>query len=398
MQFHKDLLNDDGFVSPDESLNKTAETEGRQTQTDTDSKNEKPTKKGKAKRKQKKRAKKEEQKLNETFSMDEEEVGEAKPKIPEPKVEKPVKRGKRKQKDCTLEPSTASEPEAADSVIEKNMTDVSSVVESEPERKTQEPPGKKTKKRARKASSKDEKKVEEPVLQVPNDEPLKERKRRVRKASKKEDDKKEEPVVEAKSPPKETVAQKRGRSSRGSVQNTSIESNIEQEQVKPPVKRLKKSSSFTIIPSVTKPETPVVSKTEEKKKTPLPAAAAQPSRLPRKSIFTTPAKVLATPASTKKQALPSTSIPKPKAKAAPNFAELHQKQFNKMQSVDEYVEKKKARTEAVKTPAKALVSNITNTTATSKPLTPKGMKFNFVSGKIDTKVYCKMIITHNFTR
>lgn len=96
------------------------------------------------------------------------------------------------------------------------------------------------------------------------------------------------------------------------------------------------------------------------------------------------------------QPLPITSSI-PKRKAAPNFAEIHQKQFDKMQSVDEYVEKKKTRNEAIvtgsalknklnattlqqtpaKTPAPAANANA-NASQSKEP----SLKFNFVSGKI----------------
>ena len=117
--------------------------------------------------------------------------------------------------------------------------------------------------------------------------------------------------------------------------------------------------------------------------------------------------VVATPMSTKKgvQFPSGTSTSKLKPRAAPNFAEIHQKQFEKMQSVDEYVEKKRQRTEtvsasAVKTmiPRKRSIAktpndNIKNRTIPSpNPAVPSTnptpaartkLNFNFVSGTLN---------------
>jgi len=88
-------------------------------------------------------------------------------------------------------------------------------------------------------------------------------------------------------------------------------------------------------------------------------------------------------------------IPKlAKAKAAPNFSEIHKKNFMKMQSVDEYVEKKQVRSAAVTasaksfrtqpmistvsaTPSESVKSRLFPTPASEKP---PPIKFNFVSG------------------
>lgn len=89
-----------------------------------------------------------------------------------------------------------------------------------------------------------------------------------------------------------------------------------------------------------------------------------------------------------------------KSRAAPNFAEIHQKNFLKMQSVDEYVEKKRKRTETMTASAKTVrTKSVLNNTATphaKPPVAPKSkaatmqdsctapstkdIKFNFISG------------------
>ena len=105
-----------------------------------------------------------------------------------------------------------------------------------------------------------------------------------------------------------------------------------------------------------------------------------------------------TPATaSKKVALPSrdqnltSNIPKlAKAKAAPNFSEIHKKNFLKMQSVDEYVEKKlMARTaSAVKNRDKSVVDGVATPRDHIKsrlfptPSSEKPIKINFVSGKL----------------
>ncbi|KZS20355.1 Uncharacterized protein APZ42_012986, partial [Daphnia magna] len=86
-----------------------------------------------------------------------------------------------------------------------------------------------------------------------------------------------------------------------------------------------------------------------------------------------------------------------KPKAAPNFAEIHQKNFLKMQSVDEYVEKKRNRTETMAASVKIVrAKSVLNNTVTPQAIAPpkskaamqdisttpvaKDIKFNFVSG------------------
>ena len=393
LEFHKNLLNDKEYVSSDETPNKS---ESDCKQSDADSK--KTAKKGKGKKKMAKKSKKQEAKLNETFSMDEEEAEEPKIEAPAPEPEKPAKRkrGKRNpsQKDENKEPEEAK----VDPNIENNMTDIS--MPSEEEAKMQEPPKKKVKGRARKTSKKDTDSKEEPAVEqkeepklkrtlrsslnnVETKEVVKQTKEEPERESDIKEQTKEESERESDIKEKEQAPQKRTRSSRGSV------SLQESEPEKPPVnKRLKKSSSFTVSPSIPNNESQIVSKTEEKRKTPL---QAKQSRLPRKSIsFNTPAKPVATPASVKKQ--PPTSIPKPKVKGPPNFAELHQKQFDKMQSVDDYLEKKRARTEAAKTPAKApltVAANQKTPSVSASTKTPgKDIKFNFVSGEYNSYAKC----------
>ena len=122
----------------------------------------------------------------------------------------------------------------------------------------------------------------------------------------------------------------------------------------------------------------------------------------RKSVgivnFNSVKKNVATPGTaSKKPALPSrdqnstSHIPKPtKAKAAPNFSEIHKKNFMKMQSVDEYIEKKlQARTaSAVKSREKSVVDGAVTPRDQVKsrlfptPASEKPIKINFVSGKL----------------
>lgn len=370
LEFHKNLLDDKEYVSPDESVDKS-EPEGKQVDSDA----KRTVKKGKGRKKMTKKAKKEETKLNETFSMDEEEAELPQVEAPAPEPEKPAKRKREKRNLSKKEDTKEPEEVKVDPSIENNMTDIS--MPSEEEARAQEPPKKRVKARARKTSKKDAATKQEPVVEQGEPEgSLQGSTNRIERKQIVEEAKEEPKVVKE----KEQAPQKRGRSSRGSVGNQ------EPEPEKPPVnKRLKKSSSFTISPSVATTEAPAVSKTEEKRKTPLPS---KPSRLPRKSInFATPAKPAATPASVKKQA--PTNIPR--VKPPPNFAELHQKQFDRMQSVDDYLEKKRARTEATKTPAKAPLSNATAKTST--PAVPtktpgKDIKFNFVSGEYNSSGQC----------
>ena len=118
------------------------------------------------------------------------------------------------------------------------------------------------------------------------------------------------------------------------------------------------------------------------------------SRKLTQTLSSTPAKVVAlTPAASAKKAVQfnaATNIPKlTKPKAAPNFAEIHQKNFLKMQSVDEYVEKKRARTETMSSAKTVRTKSVlNNATPQAKPVvtkskTPENVKFNFVSGKKD---------------
>jgi hypothetical protein len=114
----------------------------------------------------------------------------------------------------------------------------------------------------------------------------------------------------------------------------------------------------------------------------------------------------------------SSNIPKmAKRKAAPNFAEIHQKHFLKMQSVDEYVDKKRARTDTMNASAKAVRTKSVLNNAQTKPSTPQvktdapvttesiatptakpDMKFNFVSGNNSRKIAIMYFIyTSSFT-
>jgi len=166
-------------------------------------------------------------------------------------------------------------------------------------------------------------------------------------------------------------------------------------------RKLKRSNGFTVEPLVLK----------QKVATPPVHAAAVPgsAKKPftpnlRRTTMEVTAAGSATPPLMKMPATPATVVKSvrkvipaqplhitssiPKRKAAPNFAEIHQKQFDKMQSVDEYVEKKKTRNEAIVT-GSALKNrlNATIQTPTKTPaatatnaLNKTPLKFNFVSG------------------
>ena len=166
-------------------------------------------------------------------------------------------------------------------------------------------------------------------------------------------------------------------------------------------RKLKRSNGFTVEPLVLKQKvaTPPVHAaavpgsakkpfTPNLRRTTMEVTAAGSATPPLMKMPATPATVV----KSVRKVVPSQPLPItssiPKRKAAPNFAEIHQKQFDKMQSVDEYVEKKKTRNEAIvtgsalknrlnatlQTPAKTPAATATN--APSK--TP--LKFNFVSG------------------
>lgn len=120
----------------------------------------------------------------------------------------------------------------------------------------------------------------------------------------------------------------------------------------------------------------------------------------RKSVgninFSSAKKNAATPGTaSKKSVLPSrdqsltSNIPKlAKAKAAPNFSEIHKKNFMKMQSVDEYLEKKvQSRTaSAMKNRDKSVVDGAATPRDKVKsrlfPTPNSALKINFVSGKL----------------
>lgn len=181
----------------------------------------------------------------------------------------------------------------------------------------------------------------------------------------------------------------------------------------PSMKNSTKSNSTAVAPaSLPVPQDSNPSVLVERK-TLLQRTSSHPVRS-RKSTanFNTPAKVALTPAVSAKKAVQFTAstdnsnLPKlVKRKAAPNFAEIHQKNFMKMESVDEYVDKKRTRTETMNASAKtvrtksvftnsstpqAKPSSIpnakTNSTITTESIpapmkTQQDMKFNFVSGK-----------------
>lgn len=120
------------------------------------------------------------------------------------------------------------------------------------------------------------------------------------------------------------------------------------------------------------------------------------------TISSTPAKITVTSTGSAKKVFTASSetnhTPKlGKPKAAPNFAEIHQKNFLKMQSVDEYVEKKRNRTETMAASVKIVrAKSVLNNTVTPQAIAPpkskaamqdisttpvaKDIKFNFVSG------------------
>ena len=129
--------------------------------------------------------------------------------------------------------------------------------------------------------------------------------------------------------------------------------------------------------SIEAPSTPVNKKEpEEGKATRMSMSQPRPVR-PVVLIPSTPASARKAVQFTSSSAKKPTTLTKPRA--APNFAEIHQKNFDKMQSVDEYVEKKKARTEALKatgatTPAPAPVAPVAKKTSVAR-------SFNFVSGE-----------------
>ncbi|XP_046445259.1 nucleolar and coiled-body phosphoprotein 1-like isoform X2 [Daphnia pulex] len=166
-----------------------------------------------------------------------------------------------------------------------------------------------------------------------------------------------------------------------------------------------KSTPTVAVPSLPEPTSPPVVLVA--KKTLLLRTSSHPVRSRKPSAnLNTPAKVAVTPAASAKKGVQftaastdnSSNIPKmAKRKAAPNFAEIHQKHFLKMQSVDEYVDKKRARTDTMNASAKAVRTKSVLNNAQTKPSTPQvktdvttesiatptakpDMKFNFVSG------------------
>ncbi|XP_046643275.1 nucleolar and coiled-body phosphoprotein 1-like isoform X2 [Daphnia pulicaria] len=168
-----------------------------------------------------------------------------------------------------------------------------------------------------------------------------------------------------------------------------------------------KSTPTVAVPSLPEPASPPVVLVA--KKTLLLRTSSHPVRSRKPSAnLNTPAKMAVTPAASAKKGVQftaastdnSSNIPKmAKRKAAPNFAEIHQKHFLKMQSVDEYVDKKRARTDTMNASAKAVRTKSVLNNAQTKPSTPQvktdapittesiatptakpDMKFNFVSG------------------
>lgn len=206
----------------------------------------------------------------------------------------------------------------------------------------------------------------------------------------------------------ETVTEKI--SARRTRSSDKIELLKEKSDQQPLMKKMTKSTLTEIVPSLSVAQDsnpPVV----VEKKTLLLRTSSHPVRS-RKSTanFNTPAKVAVTPAASAKKAIQFTAssdisnLPKMvKRRAAPNFAEIHQKNFMKMQSVDEYVDMKRTRTETMNASAKTVrtksvfnnstpqakpsITNVkSNTTITTESIatsttTKQDMKFNFVSGK-----------------
>lgn len=157
-----------------------------------------------------------------------------------------------------------------------------------------------------------------------------------------------------------------------------------------------KRSGFTVEPLVLKQQqasTPVAAPipgsakkpfTPNLRRTTMEPTVAGSATPPLMKMPATPATVVKSARKVPTQPLPTSSIPK--RKAAPNFAEIHQKQFDKMQSVDEYVEKKKTRNEAVvtgsalKNKLNATVQTPAKTPAATNATSKTPLKFNFVSG------------------
>lgn len=159
-------------------------------------------------------------------------------------------------------------------------------------------------------------------------------------------------------------------------------------------KLTKRSARMSTSLNASSPTVPIV---ETKTVQPAASSTATRARKLTASNINTPKPAILTPSMSAKKAVQfvgnnvSSNIPKlAKPKAAPNFAEIHQKNFLKMQSVDEYVEKKRARTETLTVSAKAVrTKSFINSTPQPKPVPPKtktpesgrkSMKFNFVSG------------------
>lgn len=166
----------------------------------------------------------------------------------------------------------------------------------------------------------------------------------------------------------------------------------DQQQKEVLTKKLKESGSNAASP---KKEPSLQSPVAVGKKMPLRRTSTHPLRS-RKPTVNSPAKrTTMTPMTNPKKAVQftaksnATNIPKAiKPKAAPNFADIHQKNFLKMQSVDEYVERKRTRTETMnssrsvlhKTPQAKPAVTIKAKAVTPDSMTTRNMKFNFVSG------------------
>lgn len=101
----------------------------------------------------------------------------------------------------------------------------------------------------------------------------------------------------------------------------------------------------------------------------------------------------ATPAKSKAQlAKVSASGTKSKAKAVPNFAQLHQRQFEKMQSVEEYAEKKRQRMETLtvsgrKAPTSALKTPGKSAAVAAPAAARARLDFQSVAGGIFFKLF-----------
>lgn len=445
MKLHENYLSDTNFISADESTeNSTMESEvldkpvvskrGRK-RGNQDSDEKKPS----ISSKKAKKAKKEsiERTLNSTFSVDEdEEVNDTTITLPAV-VAKPIKstirklRGKKKTEAAYLtEESSINESET-------EKTPISQAVNKKPAKLAMNMKPQPTNSRDCRIPVVMLKQLES-TKQTSSDDSEPEKNRAKKPFTQAEPQSLENETTAKKIPPKKlkkssstasvrktpTIEQemkkaplKRTRSSTGNKAELVGEQISIEETKEMPAKKLEKSvsnetpaASPQVEPCVPSPTATAVAVVEIEKKTVLRRTSTHQLRS-RISTINIPAKIAMTPVASAKRGVHftakngnassaiSTNISKAnKPKAAPNFAEIHQKNFLKMQSVDEYVEKKRARTETMtatsaKTNRTKSVLNNTFTPqakpAVAKPIqastpsdsTMNNMKFNFVSGK-----------------